>query len=93
MRLVPGYGTEDLMIALNIHVADNGLPVWVHTDRGSQLVKAGKAVNTDCPDWDFAQLASLGKGAVRWSTCPAAAQHRNGALESAVKKLKRTLNL
>ena len=91
VRLVPGYGTEDLLIAMQIHVADCGLPLWVHTDRGSQLVKAGKAVNQDLPDWDWAEMAKLGAGAMRWSSCPSGAQFRNGALESVVKKLKKTL--
>ena len=91
IRLVQGYGTEDLLTTLQIHIADCGRPLWVHTDRGSQLVKAGKAVNEDAPQWDFTKLAELGKGATQWSACPAGAQFRNGALEATVKRLKRSL--
>ena len=90
--LVPGYGTEDLLLALQTHVAERGLPLWVHTDRGSQLVKAGKLVNQDEPQWDMERLAELGKGATRWTACPAGGQWRNGQLESAVKRLKKTLS-
>ena len=91
--LVPGYGTEDLMVALQTHIEDRGMPRWVHTDRGSQLVKAGKQVNAvDEPQWDLAKLAELGRNATTWTACPAGGQWRNGQMESAVKRLKHGLS-
>ena len=42
MYLAPGYSTEDFMLAYNSHISDHGLPNKVHSDKGSQLVAAGK---------------------------------------------------
>jgi hypothetical protein len=44
MHLAPGYSTADFFIAYDSHVYDRGVPANVHSDKGSQLVAAGKEV-------------------------------------------------
>ena len=50
MHLAPGYSTDDFFIAYNSHVYVRGVPATVHSDKGSQLVAAGKEVMN--VDWD-----------------------------------------
>ena len=50
MYLAPGYSTQDFLIAYDNHISDHGKPNTVHSDKGSQLVAAGKE-NADY-DWD-----------------------------------------
>ena len=44
MRLAPGYATKDFMIAYEKHISDRGHPKIIHSDKGSQLVAAGKEI-------------------------------------------------
>ena len=94
--VVPGYDTDSLVLALHSHVAERGAPVWVHSDRGSQMTKAAKEVNEngECPEWDYDSVRrGLGTTKTQWTVCPAGSQWRNGSLEAAVKKLKKSLAL
>ena len=50
MYLAPGYSTSDFLLAYSSHMSDHGIPTMVHSDRGSQLVAAGKEVANF--DWD-----------------------------------------
>ena len=47
MELSPGYSTTDFLLAYAAHVSQNGIPGYVHSDRGSQLVSAEKDVKSD----------------------------------------------
>ena len=92
--VVPGYDTNSLVLALQSHVAERGAPAWVHSDKGSQMMKAAREVNEDgeVPAWDFDSVRKgLGSARTQWTVCPAGSQWRNGSLEAAVKKLKRSL--
>ena len=90
MYLAPGYATSDFMIAYNSHTSDHGLPNYVHSDKGSQLVAAGKEVANF--NWnDIAKSSSL--QGTSWDFAPAGAQWRNGAVEIFVKKFKKSFKL
>ena len=42
LELAPGYATDDFLLAYMSHVHTRGTPLFVHSDRGSQLVAAKK---------------------------------------------------
>ena len=84
MYLAPGYATADFMIAYNSHTSDHGIPTYVYSDKGSQLMAAGREVASF--NWDdIARTLSL-KG-TPWDFSPDGAQWRNGAVEIFVKGL------
>ena len=47
MELAPGYSTDDFLLAYETHLNVRGIPAFVYSDRGSQLVAAQKEVTTD----------------------------------------------
>ena len=65
------------------------MPRRVHSDRGSQLVKA--AGNLDGLEHDFDYISSTSKEQTEWRFCPSGSQWRNGAIESFVKQFKWSL--
>ena len=88
--LLPGYGTEDFLLGWTEFIAECGIPRRVHSDRGTQLVSAaGDLEQFDC-DWD--RISGQDARTV-WSFCPAGSQWRNGAIESFVKRFKKSLAL
>ena len=89
MYLAPGYSTDDFMLAYNSHTSDHGLPNKVHSDKGSQLVAAGKEIEFE---WDLIAERASTQG-TRWDLAPAGAQWRNGAVEIFVKKFKKSFEL
>ena len=90
MYLAPGYSTNDFFIAYNSFISDRGTPTTVHSDRGSQLVAAGKEVIE--VDWDCIARKTSAQG-TNWDFAPAGAQWRNGAVEIFVKKFKKSFEL
>ena len=81
----------DFLIAYQSHINVRGEPRFVHSDRGSQLVAAHKDV-ADEPlryDWDLIAASTAAVGTT-WKFAPAGGQWRNGAVESFVKKFKRS---
>ena len=90
MYLAPGYGTKDFLIAYNSHISDHGVPSLVHSDRGTQLVSAGKELTEF--DWESIASKSSSQG-TNWIFAPAGAQWRNGAVEIFVKKFKKSFEL
>ena len=90
--MIRGYSTEDFLLAWDEFVADCGQPLTVHTDRGSQLVAAGKeSEEVDRIKYDWGVISKSTQGKTDWHYTPPGAQFRNGALEVFVKKFKRTL--
>ena len=89
MELSPGYSTDDFLIAYSSHVSIRGIPSFVHSDRGSQLVAAHKDICDDPLqyDWDAIASSTASQGTL-WKFAPAGGQWRNGAAESFVKKFK-----
>ena len=90
MYLAPGYATKDFMIAYNSHTSDHGIPFYVHSDKGSQLIAAGKEVANF--NWDDIARTSSLQG-TKWDFAPAGAQWRNGAVEVFVRKFKKSFEL
>ena len=90
MYLAPGYSTSDFLLAYSSHMSDHGIPTTVHSDKGSQLVAAGKEVANF--DWYSIARKSSVQG-TNWMFAPAGAQWRNGAVEIFVKKFKRSFEL
>ena len=62
----------------------------MYSDRGSQLVAAGREVANF--DWDSIASESSKKG-TNWTFAPAGGQFRNGAVEIFVKKFKKSFEL
>ena len=89
--LVPGYSTQDFMVAWVEFESDCGIPKKVHSDRGSQLVSAAEYIDT--PDYNWDMIGTSRKGQTVWNFCPAGAQWRNGAVEAQVKQFKKSLEL
>ena len=89
--LAPGYSTEDFLLAWTEVVSDCGVPRRVHSDRGTQLVSA--AGNIESPDYDWDVISKQSGGRTQWTFCPSGAQWRNGAIESFVKRFKKSLEL
>ena len=75
MHLAPGYATYDFMLAYDSHIYDRGLPNQVHSDKGSQLVAAGKEVVEF--EWDRITKEAAARGTT-WNFAPAGGQWRNG---------------
>ena len=90
MYLAPGYATEDFMLAYNSHISDHGLPNKVHSDKGSQLVAAGKEIADF--EWDVIAKKASTQGTT-WKFAPAGGQWRNGAVEIFVKKFKKSFEV
>ena len=89
LELSPGYSTADFLLAYSSHTSVRGDPLYVHSDRGSQLVAAHKDLTDDHLRYDWAHIAqsTSHKGTV-WKFAPAGAQWRNGVAEAFVKKFK-----
>ena len=89
LELSPGYSTADFLLAYSSHTSVRGHPLYVHSDRGSQLVAAHKDLSVDHLqyDWDHIAQSTSHNGTV-WKFAPAGAQWRNGVAEAFVKKFK-----
>ena len=87
--IAPGYSTADFLLAYSSHISIRGVPLYVHSDRGSQLVAAHKDLSEDHLkyDWDHIAQSSLKQGTM-WEFAPAGGQWRNGVAEAFVKKFK-----
>ena len=89
IELAPGYSTQDFLMAYTCHVSTRGVPVLVHSDRGSQLVAAHKEVCEDPLRYDWKEIEAVtSHQGVTWDFTPAGGQWRNGAAEAFVKKFK-----
>lgn len=91
IEVAPGYSTKDFMIAWKCYTADVGQPSTVHSDKGSQLVKAAKDLDEGL-DYDWDKIVEEVGAKVKWTFCPAEAAFRNGTAESFVK-IAATLNM
>ena len=91
MELAPGYSTHDFLIAYSAYVSCRGIPSFIHSDKGSQLVSAQKDVSGETLNYDWSMItSSTSKQGTSWQFAPAGAQWRNGATEAFVKKFKRS---
>ena len=90
--LAGGLGTEDFLLVWDGFVADHGQPQIAYGDRGTNLVSAAKEEeDSELPAYDWDSIAGYTRGKTEWHFHPSQSQFRNGAVESMVKKFKRTL--
>ena len=95
-----GYDTQSFLLKHEEFVARHGAPNSVISDRGTQLVSAGRIMARkaskevkDSPDkWDWSKITKE-NSASNWTFVPIGSQHFNGLPEAMVKVLKRTLKL
>ena len=95
-----GYDTQSFLLKHEEFVARHGAPNSIISDRGTQLVSAGRILARkaskeakDSPDkWDWSKITKE-NSASNWTFVPIGSQHFNGLPESMVKVLKRTLKL
>ena len=88
-----GYSTQCFLIRHEEFVARKGAPAQIVSDRGSQLVSAGRilAAKESPESWDWARITSENSTS-GWEFVPIGSQHRNGLPESTVKVLKKSLD-
>ena len=91
--MVGGLSTEDFLLAWQSFESDHGQPMIAHSDRGTNLVAAARENKSEAevPAYDWESITRVTKGRTDWHFHPAQSQFRNGAVESMVKKFKRTL--
>ena len=88
-----GLSTSDFLLVWDSFIADHGQPAIAYSDRGTNLTSAAKETgDMDLPNYDWDKIADSTRGKTEWKFHPAQAQFRNGAVESFVKKFKRTLH-
>jgi len=92
---VPGYDTASFLVAYRRFTNDFGTPELIISDRGSQLVKAGKILNVERQDLDdinWTRIRDLtARSGTEWKFVEAGCQWRNGLVERQVASLKKTL--
>ena len=71
MELAPGYSTDEFLLAYDTHNSCRGIPSYVYSDRGSQLVAAQKEISNDPLRYDLDSIASkaLNQG-TKWEFAP-----------------------
>ena len=95
-----GYDTQSFLLKHQEFVFRHGAPSSIVSDRGSQLVSAGRvlAVKADQSEkespvqWDWSRI-TRDNSASNWTFVPIGSPHFNGLPEATVKVLKRTLKL
>ena len=93
-----GYSTEDFLLKHEEFCARHGAPAQIVSDRGSQLVSAGRLLavrdakaDKESPDgWNWSKITSQ-NATSNWKFVPIGSQHFNGLPEATVKVLKRSL--
>ena len=95
---VCGYDTQSFLTKHEEFVARHGAPNSVVSDRGTQLVSAGKVLAQKSADskntpvnWDWAKITKE-NAASNWIFAPIGSPHYNGLPEATIKVLKKTLN-
>ena len=76
IALATGYSAEEFLVQLQHFAALRGDPVYIHTDRGSQLVSAVKTlVEGDTPNlpWDQIRASEKTRG-MEFIHCPTQSQ-------------------
>ena len=95
-----GYSTADFLLRHEEFVARHAAPASIVSDRGSQLVSAGRVLaernaaadKDSVGQWDWARITRENK-ASNWNFVPIGSPHFNGLPEATVKVLKKTLSL
>ncbi|XP_045115478.1 uncharacterized protein LOC123507035 [Portunus trituberculatus] len=93
LDIAEGYDTSNFLRTFRRFVSVRGFPKVVHSDRGTQLVKANKGLTGGIVDLDFDELVKFGgKEGMTWKfTRGADAPWQNGCSEALIKSVKRAL--
>ena len=84
---VPGYDTYSFLLAYSRFTSDYGAPALVVSDRGTQLVRAGKVIGgqSDVTGWDWTLISSrAARSGTKWTFVEPGSQWRNGLVERQV---------
>ena len=79
IQLATGYSAQEFLVQLQFFSALRGTPTYIHTDMGSQLVAAGRAITEgDLPSlpWDEIRSSDQTRG-IEFVHCPTQSQWRN----------------
>ena len=95
-----GYDTQSFLLKHEEFIARHGAPNSVVSDRGTQLVSAGRVLanksdagDKDAPiSWNWAKI-TRDNAVSNWIFAPIGSPHFNGLPEATIKVLKRTLAL
>ena len=95
-----GYSTADFLLRHEEFVARHAAPATIVSDRGSQLVSAGRVLaekaevaDKNAPgQWDWSRITRENK-ASNWIFVPIGSPHFNGLPEATVKVLKKSLSM
>ena len=94
-----GYDTQSFLLKHEEFVARHAAPKTIVSDRGTQLVSAGKvlaekATKSDITPvkWDWTKITRENKVS-NWMFVPIGSPHFNGLPEATIKVLKKTLDL
>ena len=95
-----GYDTQSFLLKHEEFVARHGAPATIVSDRGTQLVSAGRILAEKADDadkqtpgkWNWSKITKE-NSASNWHFVPIGSPHFNGLPEATVKVLKKTLSL
>ena len=95
-----GYDTQSFLLKHEEFVARHAAPATIVSDRGTQLVSAGRILAEKADDadkqtpgkWNWAKITKE-NSASNWQFVPIGSPHFNGLPEATVKVLKKTLSL
>ena len=95
-----GYDTQSFLLKHEEFVARHGAPATIVSDRGTQLVSAGRILSEKADDadkqtpgkWNWSKITKE-NSASNWHFVPIGSPHFNGLPEATVKVLKKTLSL
>ena len=100
LLVTSGYDTESFLLRHEEFVARHGAPATIVSDRGTQLVSAGRILaekealaDKQAPgSWDWSRITRE-NNASTWHFVPIGSPHFNGLPEATVKVLKKSLSL
>ena len=100
LLVTSGYDTESFLLRHEEFVARHAAPTTIVSDRGTQLVSAGRILaekaalaDKQAPgSWDWSRITRE-NNASTWHFVPIGSPHFNGLPEATIKVLKKTLSL
>ena len=95
-----GYDTGSFLLKHEEFVARHGAPSTIVSDRGTQLVSAGRILAVKAAEgekespnkWDWSRITRENHAST-WTFVPIGSPHYNGLPEATIKVLKRTLSM
>ena len=93
LDVAEGYSTSDFLASLRIFISIRGFPHSIHSDNGTQLVAASKAMKEMTKEWHMEEISRFGTvEGMRWIFNKAAdAPWYNSSCESLIRLVKKAL--